>query len=725
MPFACNFCDITYARKWNRDRHHDRVHGFTGTVLPCSFCPDRFSSYAALREHTLKHAPRTRFEVVHSAFRKTCVLYRLIPKKKMTSVGLLFKNINEDIVSLLSYEIGVKSNLKLSIILHILFEKESPTTGELEKLEHCIRPPNRELSSVDNISPFIRAVKLSIENRVLCYTEAGSGWTVQEIMAVDIDLGRCASLNGACGQLSISKLYDVRFLRPHDWMGDSGCFLKSVALFFVGQEKTSLLESFIKANINWPHQGPVKASDISKFEEANAKLDLKINLLYTDGKEVYPLHRSSRLAKNAIVLLLYVFKYKNELIGHYIFVDDLTKFLRRTYRNDNRQLTYKKGERCENCLSEIPNTSSLTAHQELCFAQKPEKIVMPKFPNNKLEFWKRFNTTPVPIIGFFDFEATTIKADWACSSCKSNSCHHKTLSPYGQEAICYSLLIVNRYKSVLHFKTYSGTDAAQNLVSELCDIENDLLMYIRQHLPMHMTVEDEETFIDSENCYICEGELLSDKVRDHCHMTGIFLGAAHSECNLNRKESKRIPIYCHNMAGYDSHFIIRALGNEPRIVTSSALPSNGQKLKTFSLNSFHFLDTLAFLQTSLSSLVQDLPQTHNYSILDQSNLYSRSQPHIKALLLKKGIYCYEWATSYSKLKHARSLPPHAAFFSKLTNSNISAEDYNHAKTVYECLKCKNMLEYTEYYCCLDTYLLAEVFFAFQEEIKMETNLDCW
>ena len=36
------------------------------------------------------------------------------------------------------------------------------------------------------------------------------------------------------------------------------------------------------------------------------------------------------------------------------------------------------------------------------------------------------------------------------------------------------------------------------------------------------------------------------KVRDHCHYTGKFIGAAHSECNLSYKVPKEIPIVFHN-----------------------------------------------------------------------------------------------------------------------------------------------------------------------------------
>ena len=51
------------------------------------------------------------------------------------------------------------------------------------------------------------------------------------------------------------------------------------------------------------------------------------------------------------------------------------------------------------------------------------------------------------------------------------------------------------------------------------------------------------------------------KVKDHCHYTGKFRGAAHSNCNLRYQVPKNIPIVIHNV-GYDTHFIINQLAEE-------------------------------------------------------------------------------------------------------------------------------------------------------------------
>ena len=66
-------------------------------------------------------------------------------------------------------------------------------------------------------------------------------------------------------------------------------------------------------------------------------------------------------------------------------------------------------------------------------------------------------------------------------------------------------------------------------------------------------------------CYICKKRFSTDgdkkyfKVKDHCHYTGKYRGAAHDICNLRYKTAKEIPVVFHNGSAYDYHFIIKEL----------------------------------------------------------------------------------------------------------------------------------------------------------------------
>ena len=70
------------------------------------------------------------------------------------------------------------------------------------------------------------------------------------------------------------------------------------------------------------------------------------------------------------------------------------------------------------------------------------------------------------------------------------------------------------------------------------------------------------------------------KVRDHCHFTGKYRGAAHSSCNLKHKKPKFTPVVFHNLAGYDSHLFIKNLGKTEGNIT--CIPNTDEKYISFS-----------------------------------------------------------------------------------------------------------------------------------------------
>ena len=61
----------------------------------------------------------------------------------------------------------------------------------------------------------------------------------------------------------------------------------------------------------------------------------------------------------------------------------------------------------------------------------------------------------------------------------------------------------------------------------------------------------------SHICWIYKQELNMDKVRDHCHVTGKFRGAAHNKYNLKSRTPRKLPIIFYNLQGYDGHIILR------------------------------------------------------------------------------------------------------------------------------------------------------------------------
>ena len=75
-----------------------------------------------------------------------------------------------------------------------------------------------------------------------------------------------------------------------------------------------------------------------------------------------------------------------------------------------------------------------------------------------------------------------------------------------------------------------------------------------------------------------------EKVRDHCHVTGKFRGAAHWNCNINFQLTKKASVIFHNLRGYDSHLIFNELDRFD--VKISVIPNGLEKYMTFFLNKY-------------------------------------------------------------------------------------------------------------------------------------------
>ncbi|CAG2194510.1 unnamed protein product [Mytilus edulis] len=90
----------------------------------------------------------------------------------------------------------------------------------------------------------------------------------------------------------------------------------------------------------------------------------------------------------------------------------------------------------------------------------------------------------------------------------------------------------------------------------------------------------QENHQEATQRWLCDCSLGEDKVRDYCHFTGKYRGAAHNQCNLKYKMPKFIPVFFHNLAGYDSHLFTKNLGSTPGQLT--CIPNSEEKYISFS-----------------------------------------------------------------------------------------------------------------------------------------------
>jgi len=95
------------------------------------------------------------------------------------------------------------------------------------------------------------------------------------------------------------------------------------------------------------------------------------------------------------------------------------------------------------------------------------------------------------------------------------------------------------------------------------------------------------------------------------------------------------------------------------------------------------------------------------------------------MLLRKGVFPYDWFNSLEKLDETQ-LPPKEAFYSKLNNFNITDDDLEHALKVWEHFKMTTFHEYHDLYMKLDVSLLTDVFENSRSVCLKNYELDpCW
>ena len=91
-----------------------------------------------------------------------------------------------------------------------------------------------------------------------------------------------------------------------------------------------------------------------------------------------------------------------------------------------------------------------------------------------------------------------------------------------------------------------------------------------------------------------------NKVKDHDHTKkrNKYRGAAHWNCNINLKISKKVVVIFHNLRGYNSCLIFKELGIFHCGV--SIIPSGLEKYMSFTLDKhIVFVDSTLFLKSSL------------------------------------------------------------------------------------------------------------------------------
>ena len=153
----------------------------------------------------------------------------------------------------------------------------------------------------------------------------------------------------------------------------------------------------------------------------------------------------------------------------------------------------------------------------------------------------------------------------------------------------------------------------------------------------------------------------------------------------------------------------------------TCIGTSSEKLLTSTYRGFKFLESFNFSHASLATLSENLKNAGVDKFKHTRRNFENDEQF--ELMLQKGIYPYTYIDSFERFSETQLPPKEALFFNDLTDSDISDEDYERARKVWNVFSCKTLLDYNTIYTKSDVYILADVFVAFCELSIQDYGLD--
>lgn len=581
--------------------------------------------------------------------------------------------------------------------------------------------------------------------------EHGSGWTLDEIIRLDVHNYKFNCFGGSCF-IPLPKEIQSKKAIINIQNKDNQCFkwsiLASLHDLRPHPERVSKYFAFEEELEFGDLTFPIKLKDIVKFEKLNPNISVNVyglNDIFNEKKKkmianVVPLRLTMQPKPKHVHLLLLqnIEQKKNDemtmeenihnakINSHYCLITDLAKLV-----GSQKTKFEHKIYICDACLNHFISEFNLNKHRNQCLQINQTRITMPTKINKYLSFKNYERRLVVPFVIYADIESilSTVEEERELQSFQCEKMPKGVYQLHIPNSI--GLYFHNRIQTNKSFyQAFTGKDCIRQFTKKLFELSHFITETIRFIHPIILSETDKQNFHSAKNCHICDAPFTTDdkRVQDHCHLTGNYRGAAHNSCNLRYQVTRTIPIVFHNL-GYDSHFLINEISSsfDGKV---SVIPINNEHYISFTKTvddstedyekiKFRFIDSFRFMASSLQKLASYLPSDEKK--ITKREWKSLTVDQVK-LLERKGIYPYDYIDSIEKLNETQ-LPPKEFFYNKLTDSNISDEEYSFAQNVWKSLNIKSLKEYTEIYLKTDVLLLADVFENFRDSCLKIYKLD--
>lgn len=714
---------------------------------------------------------RVELEAINKAFNRRLYTFNITNKVKRVNIEDFLNDAFLIYESEVSRFLNGHSMIKSMTVLAAEFEKNiekvdenlqcsSTSDGDVGKIKQTLyfTSPSVTIGLHNNLKEhFQNSVVSEIMNSVENVAIRGSGFSLAQILHLNVQISAYNPLRGSSYIETPKKLEKKKALvnvKNNDEMCFKWAILSALYPQATNANRVSHYKKY-KNELNFDNiPFPVTLKNIDKFELQN--VEISVNVYYYDsGKDcVQPLRVTNAVKRNHIHLLLLhandfddydgddedctltegikLMLESDEIYSHYCWITNLSRLVSSQLSKYNHRHYI-----CDRCLNFYTNMQKLECHMKNCVNEC--QIEMPNNANKWIQFKNHQNQLKVPFIVYADTEAILRRID---SKEERANVFNEDCSTYAyQEHIVYSVgyYFKCEFDNSLSYYACSGNNlnCIDWFISELKSISKLVGGMLSQNVPMeNMSLDEERDFHNLETvCSICHKPFTVNDVRarDHCHFTGKYRGPAHTNCNLNYKESRTIPVVMHNLSGYDAHLFIKKLAMQMK-GDISIIPNNAEQYISFTkidgetdpTVSFKeriklkFIDSCRFMPSSLSTLASFLP-TEKKCVLYAECLKDHS-PELVAMLERKGVFPYDYVDSIERLGET-TLPSQAQFYSELNEDEIDDEEYKFACEIWAKFQIKTLGEYSELYLKTDVLLLADVFENFRDICHKIYNLD--
>lgn len=623
-----------------------------------------------------------------------------------------------------------QKNIKIEFVLRCNMSKTNIVTGETTlKLAYFKSFVEIVFQETDREEIYQRGVDKIRESM---FTREGSGWVLHSIEGLDLHTVKYTPLNGSSYiKLSnnLARKKAIINLKNEDEECFKWCVTRALNPVVNHAERVTKVLREQAKKLYWDGlKFPLSVKDIHRFEILNP--DLAVNV-YIYERGLKPLRVSNVESNKSRIHLLLLWDGEKQ---HYCLIKDLSRLVsRKVSKTKNKKFI------CERCLNYFTTQKVLDTHSELC---RDHETVREKLPKDQtfLSFRNHHKKMDMPFVIYADFESIIKPLHTVQPNPKK--CYTEKKQKHIPVSFCYFVKCSfdDRHSKLVEYTAKSEDEDVAQIFVDMLEEEVKAIYKNHPKKKMIFTNKDVVIFKNAKCCWLCgEAFKMGDEiVRDHCHYTGKFRGAAHNSCNLRFRRPRFTPVVFHNLANYDAHLFVRNLGvSEGNI---KCIPANTEKYISFTKSievdkffskkdnkvvvvnrELRFIDSFKFMASSLAKLVDNL--------VEKGDSFENTKRHFDGekldLLKRKGVYPYEWLDSIDKLDETE-LPPIEAFFSILSGSGIFEEEYSHAQRVWKTFRMKTMRDYHNLYNRSDVLLLCDVFENFRKVCKENYDLDpCW